>query len=115
MRLPNGANAYVPREKLVDYLLSETHAVGKSKARFFRGFGFDETNVTQLEQALLTIARRENVRDVNTSSHGVKYVIDGSIQTPNGAIVRIRTVWIIETEQDKPRFVTAHPLERNQE
>jgi len=46
MRLPNGTNAYVPREKLVEYLLSETHAVGKSKARFFRGFGFDETNVT---------------------------------------------------------------------
>jgi hypothetical protein len=115
MQLPNKEKAHISREKLVDYLLSEKHAVGKSKAKFFRRFGFDETNVGQLERALLTIARQERVIEINASVHGAKYVIDGVIRTPEGAVVRVRTVWIVETGQDAPRFVTAHPLERSQE
>jgi hypothetical protein len=35
MELPNKFNAFVATGKVLDYLLSETHAVGKSKARFF--------------------------------------------------------------------------------
>lgn len=115
MQLPNKEKAHIPREKLINYLLSETHAVGKSKAKFFRKFGFDETNVSQLERALLTIAQQEQVVDLNASVHGAKYVIDGLIRTPEGAAVRVRTVWIVETGQDAPRFVTAHPLEKSQE
>jgi hypothetical protein len=42
MELPNKANAQVPFEKIVDYLLSETHSVGRSKAKYFRSYGFDE-------------------------------------------------------------------------
>lgn len=111
MQLPNRARAYIPPEKLIGYLLSETHAVGKSKAKFFRTLGFDETNVNQLEQGLLTIAQTEGVEDIITSSRGTKYVIDGSMETPKGVVVRVRTVWMIETEQENPRFVTAYPIE----
>jgi hypothetical protein len=35
MELPNKSNAFVATGKVLDYLLSETHAVGRSKARFF--------------------------------------------------------------------------------
>jgi hypothetical protein len=42
--------------------------------------------------------------------YGTKYVVVGSIRTPNGGDVSIRTVWIIEGEgADAPRFVTAYP------
>jgi len=34
MELPNKEKAYIPLAKLKDYLLSETHSVGKSKAKF---------------------------------------------------------------------------------
>jgi hypothetical protein len=37
MKLPTRENAFVPPSKLKDYLLSETHVVGRSKAKFFRG------------------------------------------------------------------------------
>lgn len=111
MRLPNAAEAHIPPAKLKDYLLSEKHAIGKSKARFFRSVGFDETNVPQLEQVLLTIARAGHVKDIVVSPHGTKYVIDGSVKTPSGVVARIRTIWIIETGQETPRFVTAYPVE----
>lgn len=45
MRVPNRDHAYVPERKLTGYLLSRSHPVGTSKARFFRGLGFDESNV----------------------------------------------------------------------
>lgn len=110
MQIPNNAKAYIPAAKLTEYLLSKTHAVGRTKARFFRSLGFDEVNVVRLEAALLTIARTEPVVDMVTSVHGTKYVIDGPLETPNGLVVRVRTVWVVEPGQDAPRFVTAYPV-----
>ena len=110
MKLPNCEGAYIPASKLYGYLLSETHSVGRWKARFFRALGFDETNVNVLERHLMAIARSEDVQDVVPSAHGTKYVIEGWLQNPTGNPVQIRMVWIIETDQDNPRFVTAYPV-----
>ncbi len=63
MELPNRENAYIHTAKLTGYLLAETHSVGKSKARFFRGLGFNESNVSLLEQELLHIARSQVVTE----------------------------------------------------
>lgn len=109
MKLPNVEDAYVPLAKLTDYLLSETHPIGKSKARFFRAAGFDGTHAVFLEQALLLLAQTNAVVATETSAHGTKYVIDGTIQTPRQQAITIRTVWIIDTGQIRPRFVTAYP------
>lgn len=64
MLLPNAVNAYVPPEKLVGYVLSET-----------------------------------------------SYVISGTLRTPRGTMVAVTTVWILETDTERPRFVTAFPRE----
>ena len=111
MELPNKISAYVSTSKILDYLLSETHAVGKSKAKFFRSFGFDETNAVQFEQGLVNIAKTEAVTEITETMYGRKYVIDGELKTPNGAVIRLRTVWIIESGDETPRLVTAHPLD----
>jgi Domain of unknown function (DUF6883) len=109
MQLPNSLQAYIPSEKLSAYLLSETHAVGKAKATFFRALGFNETNTHVLEHELLTLAHSAPVQEMVSSPHGVKYVIDGTLTTPSGTSSRIRTVWILETGETNPRFVTAYP------
>ena len=57
MKLPNGDLAVIPPAKLLDYLLSEAHPVGRSKALFFRAAGFVDANVAFLEEGLLAIAR----------------------------------------------------------
>ena len=110
MQLPNRGQAYIPPQKLSGYLLSETHAVGSAKAKVFRALGFDETHISLLEQGLLTIARSTEVHDVVSSPYGVKYVIEGSLDTPRSTSLLIRTVWILETGEDRPRFVTAYPV-----
>jgi len=110
MRLSNKEKAYIPPNKLTGYLLSETHAVGKSKAKFFRPLGFDKTTVKQLEQGPLAIAQTNEVRESITFPHGTKYVIDGPLKTPKGTVVRIRTIWIWEAEDENPRFITTYPI-----
>ncbi|MGC9523490.1 MAG: DUF6883 domain-containing protein [Anaerolineae bacterium] len=110
MRLPNRTKAYVPRAKLTQYLLSEAHTVGKSKAKFFRACGFDETTVDRLEQSLLAIARTGAVVKTVPSPYGDKYVVDGDLALPSCSSVIVRTVWIIETGETRPRFVTAYPI-----
>ncbi len=110
MKIPNAEDAYVDRGKLTKYLLSTTHPVGRSKAVFFRNVGFADASVGVLEQGLVTIAKTEEVRDTERSEHGTKYIIDGPIDTPGGRVVRVRTVWIIDHDQERPRLVTAYPL-----
>lgn len=110
MELPNKEKAYIPLAKLKDYLLSETHSVGKSKAKFLRTLGFNEMNANLLKEGLIAIAHSGNVKDVVSSSHGVKYVIDGQLKVPVGGFIEMRTVWIIDKGQSRPRFVTSYPL-----
>lgn len=111
MELPNKHTAYVPAEKIMEYLLSESHAVGKSKAKFFRSFSFDETNITQFEQGLLHIAYAGSVSEIKETPFGAKYIIDDTMETPSGLIIQLRTVWLIETGKEQPRFITAYPLD----
>ncbi len=109
MKLPNREKAFIPEDKLKKYLLSETHSVGKSKAEFFFLIGFSLNSLEVLEHALLAIARTEDVKESVPSTHGVKYVIDGILDTPRGRKVNLRTIWIIDEGKDSPRFVTAYP------
>lgn len=110
MKLPNSSLAYIPSGKLTAYLLSETHSVGKSKAKLFRSVGYNELNVSLLKEGLLSIAKTADIIDTQSSEHGIKYVIEGLLQTPVGGTLKIRTIWIVEKEQDRPRFVTAYPV-----
>ena len=110
MLLPNCEQAFIQAAKLTDYLLSETHSVGKSKAKFFRELGFSEENTAILEQELLNVARFQEVTETLVTVHGIKYVIVGTINCPVDRTVMVLTVWIIDTGQEVPRFVTARPF-----
>jgi hypothetical protein len=109
MRLPNGDHAFIAPSKLQGYLVSDTHPAGQSKAKFFRAVGFDETTLPALQAGLLSIAKECEVTHVSSSPHGMKYILDGSLSTPTGRVVSIHTIWIIDTGQEPPRFVTAYP------
>ncbi|MBI4036064.1 hypothetical protein HY383_03865 [Candidatus Daviesbacteria bacterium] len=110
MKLPNGNNALVSKEKLTGYLLSETHAVGKAKAKFFRKLGFNESNVNKFEKSLLNIAKRNEIKNVKEFTYGINYVLEGKIKTPSRKIITLVTVWFTKTKGGRPSFVTAYPV-----
>jgi hypothetical protein len=109
MSLPDFEKAFIPKQKISDYLLSETHAVGKAKARYFRSIGYTEKHADQLTEDLLMIAKSEKVIGEIISPYGTKYLIDGEMATPLGIKARLRTVWVVESHDKRPRFVTAYP------
>lgn len=110
MKLPYRKNVYIPKAKLIGYLLSQTHAVGRFKSKYFHALGYDELNVNLFEEGLRTIVQSQDVKEALSTIYGTKYIIDGKIKTPSGKAVRLQTVWIIEKEQKIPRFVTVYPV-----
>ncbi len=110
MNLPRSDSAHVPPEKLSGYLLSDSHPVGRSKARFLASLGYERADQVRLAEQLLEIARNEEVTREIRTEFGTKYVVEGRISTPSGGEARLRTVWIVEEQDTRPRFVTAYPL-----
>ena len=110
MRLPHADLAEVNPTKIGAYLLSEAHPVGRSKARFFREAGFDESTIDLLTRGLLHIARTREVVETSATVHGLKYVLEGELEAPTGRRLRLRTIWIVDRGQERPRFVTAYPV-----
>ena len=107
MRMPAGAQARVPHEKLVDYLLDPAHPDGAGKATLFRrllGITADHAHV--LRDALLEAARFGDVLSRTETPHGVKYRIELTMESKRGAYTVVN-VWISEQEMP-PRLVTAY-------
>lgn len=111
MKLPHCEISQIKPEKITAYLLSESHPSGRHKAKFFASFGFAPNNWHQLSQALLKHAQEHNVASVESSVFGVRYVVEGTIQSPDKRNPFIRAVWFIEKNSTMPHFVTAYPVE----
>jgi hypothetical protein len=110
MKLPNADKAVVPSDKITGYLLSLTHPDGREKAAFFIAFGFMPEEPEQLEKALLRqVVSQEIVKSIS-NVFGVRYVLEGRLETPDGRNPLVRSVWFIEKDDAIPRLVTAYPL-----
>jgi hypothetical protein len=105
VRLPNHNNALLPSEKVRDYLLSDSHPIGRYKAAVFRSLGYESRDSEVLAQELLIL----DASEVGTSEFGTKYAIRGTIFGPNGRQSDIVSIWIVRNDEDFPRFVTAYP------
>ena len=108
MYLPNKENAEIPDKKLTHYLFARFHSIGKHKARVLQSAGFTDPEI--LKKELLKLAQTENVTNMIETKFGMKYIIDGTIKTPDGYFFDVRTIWIIEHGKTIPRSVTLYPL-----
>ena len=110
MNLPQAEEAVVPQDKIEHYLLNPGHPIGGSKAVFFQRFGFSREQSRVLADALRQHARANPVADSVSDVDGTTYLVEGPLETPSGRQPRLRTVWLVETGQLAPRFITAYPL-----
>lgn len=110
MKIPNADRAHIPREKLQDYILSETHAVGRFKAKFFRALGYGRDEWRALRDDILSLLENEAV-EKDLTEYGQKYEVRGIIQGPSGKRAEVVSAWIILDGEDYPRFITVYPGE----
>lgn len=102
--------ALIDERKITKYLLSAPHSSGRTKAQFFNRFGFHQNSWRVLEVALLRHAKDNPCAEVKQSEFGEKYIINGEIVTPDGRNPAITSVWFLEQDDTRPRFVTAYPM-----
>ena len=108
--VPNAESARVDSEKIMEYLLCESHPDGRTKAAFFRNLGFAPEKWELMAEMLIKHAAMYPAVKTARSEYGIRYCVDGPIETPCGVKPSIRTVWIIEEGSSEPRLITAYPL-----
>ncbi len=112
MKVPNEDVAVVPRAKVVDYLLSESHFDGRHKAAFFRSFGFAPQDWQELAEALKRHVHQHEIAAEKPSPFGRRFIVEGIMQMPDGRTPLVRTIWFLRSEENRPCFVTAYPLKQ---
>ncbi|WP_343044066.1 DUF6883 domain-containing protein [Thermomonas brevis] len=108
--LPECDRLHIERAKIVDYLLSDGN--GRGKAGFFRRLGFHSDRWEELADALRHQASSNPVCSQFDSPYGTRYVVEGSLLSPDGRWppARIATVWLLESAtSQRPRLITAFP------
>jgi hypothetical protein len=110
LRLPNAEAAIVDIQKLRGYCLSPIHAEGKHKARvFFSALGMTAKDAEELRNMLKQAAVSNDASDGGTDEFGVRYILDFAAQR-RGRSARIRSCWIIRSQELNPRLVTCYIL-----
>ena len=62
-----------------------------------------------MEQALRSYVLRHDVAEVEETPYGVKYNVDGELETPDGRNPVVRTVWQVDRGSSDFRFITMIP------
>ena len=109
MTLPNAEHAFIDEAKVLHYLLSSAHPVGRFKARFFVSLGYTAEEWWRLRDDILAVARTGLLALESVGPYGRKFEVDGILAAPAGKSAMVGTVWIIRAEEDFPRLVTVFP------
>ena len=107
--LPHADHAIVDEAKIGDDLLSDTHPVGRFKARVFHSLGYTVESWTRRRDDLLHHGQTGTVQRIEMNAYGMKVVISAKLKGSNGASRPFRTVWLIQDHSRQPRLVTAFP------
>jgi hypothetical protein len=107
--LPRASEAIVDARKVHDYLLSESHPLGKFKAAFFGWLGYSRDEWELLAIDLRAQAVRFDATPTEERAFGRKYEVRGTIIGPSGRSARLVSIWIVRTGENTPRLVTAFP------
>jgi hypothetical protein len=109
VKLRGVERAIVDTAKIREYLLSESHPVGRFKAAFFVSLGYSLARWETLETDLRRHAKDNDVHVIEVNDFGQKYTVRGNLVGPRGKGAVVVAVWIVLRGQGRPRFVTAFP------
>ena len=113
MKLPGAERAVIDRSKVSDYLLSESHPIGRFKTPFFTALGYSAETWEALAGDLRNHAMEGEASATEANAYGQKYEVRGRLTGPEGREAALVAVWIVLHGEDFPRFVTAFPGPRS--
>jgi hypothetical protein len=105
-RLPNCEQAIIDIGKIEDHCLSSQHPRGRHKARLFgKLLGITRLDAKWLRDRLLDAMRRSEAIELKGDVFGKRWRVDITVARHERKVV-VRTIWIVRTGEDTPRFVT---------
>ncbi len=109
-RLPNSERVVLDIRKLEDYCLDPEHPRGRHKARLFRELlGATRADGRWLRDVLLDALQDSEAVALAADAFGSRWRVDVPVSR-HGRSVVVRTVWIVRTGENAPRFVTCWVL-----
>ena len=114
-RLPNCSNAIVSISKVENYLLNFEHCKGKSKAMFFRKFGYSLATSWELHRALTELACGSMVVKIEERlPFGTRITTEGALRTPDARNPKVRVGWFFDANDPEkiPRLITVIPAKQ---
>ena len=105
MKLPD--DTAIASKKLARYLLVWREEDDKSE--FLSKAGYALQNAGQLEKDLRSQLLPLDAEFLDRGEYGVKYIIRGKLKGPNGRILRVVSIWMIENAGGAAKFVTLYP------
>jgi hypothetical protein len=107
MRLPKGELAIVDDRKVIDYLLSSTHPIGRHKAQVFKSaLGLTAEGAVFFKDELRRAAIEGEAEITGEDAYGVRFRIDFQL-TLNSKTAVIRSAWLSSAKDQPPVFLTA--------
>lgn len=100
----------IDKAKVINYLLNTNHPEGRSKALFFKYYGFYDENPLLFQKAMKNhfYLNFNTVINIETP-YGTKIILQGPIETPKGKKVLIKSIWFKELHSKCIKLVTAYP------
>ncbi len=106
--LPNAKHAFVPMEKLVDYVLNPEHPVGKHKAAVFEVvLGITVVDADYLRDTILEAVLTQEAIPTKLDEFGQRYQMEFEVER-NGRSATILTSWILEHSEHSPRLTSCY-------
>jgi hypothetical protein len=106
MKLPNGKQAEIAIEKLINYCLNPEHSSGKHKARVFKSrLGITQENAELLLSMIRLAAIEGEVVQQAQTDFGQQFKVDWTI--PNQEEMKLRTIWEVTSTNVNPRLISA--------
>ena len=105
MRLPK--DALISDEKLTKYLLAPRRRHDKSK--WLAQAGYSPENWPILKEDIKNQILPSEASLVETTEYGTMCEIKAELKGPNGKVLPVYTIWMIESTADVPKFITMYP------
>jgi hypothetical protein len=104
--VPNADRAILDIRKIEDYCLNPAHPRGRHKARVFRdALGLSRSDAQWLREILLDGLQRGEAFELSSDALGRRWRVDVPAARHDKSVV-VRTVWIVRSGEQSPRFVT---------
>ncbi len=97
----------IAEKKLTHYLPVVRHKDDKSN--YLGLAGYVPENWSSLKQDLLTLADTQEALSEGEDGYGPSYSIIGELKGPNGRVLRVKTIWKRDVDEEITKFITLYP------